>query len=182
MNIRLTETIKRNILERALKHGFEKKEAELKERQHNLGLAVYNDVYSKKTQIAMAALPAGYLREDSSIMIRFGSTESRACWDGKKRIAEKHYGSYAIAKVYDATHKLTEQFCGYDKERGLLYAERRQAKDNVLAILNSVATLKRLQEVWPECVPFIKDYLTINKPMLPTIPVKAVNKQLGLPA
>lgn len=179
--MRLSEQVRSTILDRALKHGFDKDRALLKKREKTLGEMAYNDIYSKKVRDLMQALPAGYLPETSNVLCRFGSTEGRVYFEKEKRVPAKHDRYSAVAKIFPGDHKLTQQYLELSQQQKDLNTRYKETREQIKAILYSVTTLKKLQEIWPECEPFIKDMLITQKPALPAVPVKEVNKSLGLP-
>lgn len=179
--MKLSNDIRGTILDRALKHGFEKNRELLKRAEKAFGEMAYNDIYSKKVRDLMQALPTGYLPETSNLLCRFGSTEGRLSFEKEKRVPAKHDRYSAVAKIFPGDHKLTQQYLDLSKQQKELNAQYKETREQIKAILYSVTTLKRLQEVWPECEPFIKDMLITKKPALPAVPVKEVNKSLGLP-
>jgi hypothetical protein len=47
--------------------------------------------------------------------------------------------------------------------------------------LNSVRTVEKLQQVWPEIIPFTRDLAVPVKTNLPALNISEVNAMLGLP-
>lgn len=179
--MKLSNDIRGTILDRALKHGFDKPRDLLKRAEKAFGEMAYNDIYSKKVRDMMQALPADYLPVTSSVLCRFGATEGRALFEKPKRVPTKHDRYSAVAKIFSGDHKLTQQYLELSQQQKDLNTRYKETREQIKAILDSVTTLKRLQEIWPECEPFIKDMLITKKPALPAVPVKEVNKSLGLP-
>ena len=59
-------------------------------------------------------------------------------------------------------------------------AEYQNIKREVMAVLNSVTTLKRLGEVWPECAQFFPEEIQRQRAKPPAIKTERVNSILGL--
>ena len=63
-----------------------------------------------------------------------------------------------------------------------LKAERSRASESIQAVLDSVTTVARLTAIWPEVAPIVEAELPKKDQgaMLPALPIKELNKQLGL--
>lgn len=175
---RLTNSIKEEILEEALNFKFSKEEAEIEKKRKELANDVYNDIYSKKTQEIMTGIPKGYLPTDVDCYVQFCNEYTRVFWGDRRLIAYKHCNTNAV-KVYNETHKLTLKFLAIKEEYRDWRHRRSNARLSISTILNSVSTVKKLIEVWPEGKRFIKN-LEAEKVALPALPIAEVNKMLGL--
>jgi hypothetical protein len=183
MTQRLTVDIKNSILVAVLHHAFEKREKELIAQEHELAGLVYADVY-KDTFAKMNALPDGYLPERSDISVAFGSKDSIAVLHmrGLYRCAKKWHGwCDGVPKIYEHKHPLTLHYQRYAKAKDALKQERKDAERKANAVINSVTTVKRLLQVWPEAEKFIKPHLGNSESRALTVPMIELNKALGLP-
>jgi hypothetical protein len=80
-----------------------------------------------------------------------------------------------------ADDSLTIEFHKLDDEKRGLEQRHEEVKVNVYAALNSVSTVKRLLEVWPESKELLPDDLDAAKAALPALKVGDLNKMIGLP-
>lgn len=80
-----------------------------------------------------------------------------------------------------ADDPLTVEFHKLDDEKRSLEQQHEEVKVNVYAALNSVSTVKRLLEVWPECKELLPADLDTAKAAMPALIVSDLNKMIGLP-
>lgn len=80
-----------------------------------------------------------------------------------------------------ADDPLTVLFNRLDDEKRALSKQREEVKVNVYAALNSVSTVKRLLEVWPESKELLPDDIDAARAALPALKVGDLNKLIGLP-
>ena len=81
----------------------------------------------------------------------------------------------------EADDPLTEQLYAIDHDAAALKSEREQLTVSLRAVLDSVATDKRLVELWPEAVAFIPAAERAASPQLPALPIADLNRMIGLP-
>lgn len=179
--IRLSNYIKDTVIARLMKHAFEEREKALKAEEYGIGDAVYKDVYSAAVRRKMDDMPKGFLLEDDDLKVQFeGNSFTHIHFGERRRIAQSH--KYNAAKVYDSKHPLTERYREWKKRESALKNEKRTTKSNARAVLDSVSTLKKLIEVWPEVEQFVEDFKpsATGKAQLPALPLKDLNRSLGL--
>lgn len=184
MSVRLTEFIRKQILEAVLKHAFDVPEKELKEGQHALGDAVYKDVYPAKVREQMAALPEGFLPTEGHIRVQFDGSGSRgftAVYFGEERRIAKDHDRYSAAKVYPAKHAFSAHFDKLKRAEENLKGLKDTAKASAKSVLESVTTVKRLIEVWPEVEQFARPYAEEAPTRAIALPIQELNRSLGLP-
>ena len=69
------------------------------------------------------------------------------------------------------------------------YAVRREAfgencqkaYNEAMSVLQTMQTIKKLQEGWPEAIPVIGDLIPMENRTLPVVQVKEINEKFGLP-
>lgn len=83
--------------------------------------------------------------------------------------------------LLDPDDPLTVEFHQLDNEKHTLSQQREEVKVNVYAALNSVSTVKRLLEVWPEIKELLPTNLDAARAALPALRVGDLNKMIGLP-
>lgn len=100
------------------------------------------------------------------------------------QFAPKH-GVYTAVTQYAASAPLTKRFTKLREAREDLATEIKRAKISARATMDSVRTIDKLIEMWPEIESFSKPYLTQKSAaaaMLPVVQREALNASLGLPA
>lgn len=180
MAVRLSNYIREQVLNAVLKHAFEAREKALEAEKFALGDAVYNDIYPEPLRKQMAALPDGFLPTDSDVKVQFeGQRFTHVYFGERRRIAKSH--EYNAARVYDAKHPLTARYDAWKKAQDDLDAEKSKAKSSAKAVLNSVPTVKKLIEVWPEVEQFARPFAVESPSRAIALPTRELNARLGLP-
>ena len=82
---------------------------------------------------------------------------------------------------FGAEHEITKRFDEIINEEQKLNARAKEIEATVWAALNSVTTLKRLVEVWPESKELIPENSDSVKSSLPALKVEDLNRMIGLP-
>lgn len=179
--MRLTEALRNTIRSRMIEHRFSEERKAVDEAFSKLADDVYCDVFSETDRRKMKRLPDGWLPERDEIAVKFGVTVTHVKFDAKRRVPESMDRYARAAKVYPASHALTQRYDQLSKRRSDLKGAEAEARRQITAALSSVNTLKRLHEVWPESKQFTKD-LDPSKPSLPSVPVKTLNAMLNIKA
>lgn len=180
MAVRLSNYIREQVLNAVLKHAFEAREKALEAEKFALGDAVYNDIYPEPLRKQMAALPDGFLPTDGDVKVQFeGQRFTHVYFGERRRIAKSH--EYNAARVYDAKHPLTARYDAWKKAQDDLDAEKSKAKSSAEAVLNSVTTVKKLIEVWPEVEQFARPFAVESSSRAIALPIRELNARLGLP-
>lgn len=195
MSFRLTRANRERIQTAMLRHRFEDGFRALAEEEADLARDVYKDVYRKKDRDIMTSLPNGWMRECSVISAVFGGQYASLRVNGKEyneplglgievefptfRMPDKHRASSAV-KAYSAGHRLAVRYAKHKSKKEGLREEAFRARKQILVVLQSASTSKKLLEIWPECAPFLAPF-TPKKAQLPAVPVVELNKALGLP-
>lgn len=177
--VRLTNYIRETVLARLLKHAFEAREKALEKDKHAFARQVYDAIYPAAIQKAMKALPKGYLPTDGDLKVSFDGEYTHVYFGESRLIAKCH--EYNAAKVFDPKDPLTARYHELEKVEEALKAEKSKAKSSAEAALDSCTTVKKLIEVWPEVEPFVKDFATTSQSRALALPIKELNKSLGLP-
>lgn len=175
--IRLTNDIRRVIVKRLNEHAFDKREAALLAEEHALAAKVYDAIYPAKHQKTMTALPKGYLPTRNEVTIYVGGarigldlSEERVCGCNTER--------FAVA----ASDPLGKAALDFAKKKETLADERSAAGREARSVLNSVTSVGKLREVWPEIDAFVKDIGPESRPVTALAkPIAALNRSLGLP-
>ncbi|MDH0967700.1 Nmad5 family putative nucleotide modification protein [Klebsiella michiganensis] len=83
--------------------------------------------------------------------------------------------------LFGAEHEITKRFDDIMNEEQKLNARAKEIESTVWAVLNSVTTLKRLIEVWPESKDLIPGNSDNARASLPALKVEDLNRMIGLP-
>ncbi|OCG35759.1 hypothetical protein A9G26_12230 [Gilliamella sp. Bim1-2] len=83
--------------------------------------------------------------------------------------------------TYTADHEFSKRFLSLQNQFKYLEKQKNDLEHEIMAILNSCATLKKLQEIWPESINFLDGIqVDITKTNLPAVVVENLNKKLGI--
>ncbi|MFA7063687.1 MAG: Nmad5 family putative nucleotide modification protein [Methanomethylophilus sp.] len=180
MAVRLTKFIREQILNALLKHSFEAREKDLNERKQAFAKEIYNDVYPPKVRAAMAALPAGFLPTCNGLKVSFEGGRYTYVYFGERLPIARDHECY-VAKVYPPEHPFAARFIALDREEKDLKREKDEAKNNAKAVLESVTTVKKLIDLWPEVETFARPYAAESTSRAVALPTRELNARLGLP-
>ena len=198
MSTRLTITMRDNIREQVLRHKFKDREAALKLEERAVFDVVIDGLLGGH-KAAIEGLPARWT--EGSIGFEAyteGKSRNRYSMEDRTTVTGSHtrrvpanFPSYhnfldkddmieAEFPIPAATHKLLQTFV---EKRDAMRDERGELGRKLGALLNSVTTVKKLYEVWPELAEIVKqpEEQTANGTAL-TVSVADLNKTIGLPA
>ena len=164
------------IHDRLMAHAFDKRKAELKDKEHQLADALYNHTYPKELQELLAKVPSSFLRTKTQMGVSL-----RFC--GKYfyiNFSEERPTNTGVF-VCEADHPLITQVNNCLDEHEALKEERGSASSQIYATLSQVKSFKRLWEIWPESKSLLQDLEETTKPMNQLIVPNQLNKILNLP-
>jgi hypothetical protein len=174
--IRLAVYMKDSILMALTEHAFKTRDDALTAEKVELGKKVYEQMYTAEERRLMAKLPADFLGTEHYQRVKFGGDYTNLPLGGEHRVANGRG-----APVFSASHEFTDIYRDIDKREKLLAQEKKQARVEAKAKLNSASTVQRLIDIWPEVRPFAEPYLKTKKTTLP-VPVNDVlNRKFNLP-
>jgi hypothetical protein len=196
--VRLSVGIKESVERELISYRFAEEAKTLVSDFATLALDVYHDVYPETDRVKMQRLPRGWLPKRGDVKVTFAGEMTQLPFRGRchgeiarargkdgcsteaeRLIPFSDYGGRCV-KQYEATHDLAERFAALEQRWSQLEADIRAAQRAARAAMDSVTTVKRLIEVWPEVAPFVQHYE--NKPnTLPAVPRSDLNVALGLP-
>lgn len=172
---RLTTDMRRTIRERALKHAFAKRESDLNDARLVIGDAIYDHLVDEATRKALAKVPSDFIYKSTSAHVRIAGQDCHVPFPTRRPVKR---GSFL--GVIDGSHDLAQDWNSVESDLKDVREQCRLAAVNIAGVLDSVTTLKRLRDVWPECEPFLHG-LERTASSLPVVQVDALNKVLGLP-
>lgn len=206
---RLNNNIRDKILSNALgQAGVFKREATLKTRRADLAescrLYAMGGVENEKKLIKVVekrkklladldfkygihAAMSSTVYKDYDINVAFGGMQIRLYFSGDVENTyienDRVYKSPAPKDrvLFAADHEFSTEFSAIEKEAETVKSLRETVTANVKAVLQSVTTVKKLLEVWPESkelIPTNVDSPSIN---LPSVNVEQLNTMIGIP-
>lgn len=185
--IKLTNSMRDMIENRLVKGKFEKEEAQLKEKMRKIGDKFYKDLYTPSQLKLLASLPSTWCIERSEFYVHIdGQGTSRITLTKPMRLhiggeSAYRYHEANIYKIYEATHPLVEERRQARDEIDNLATARKELRMQVRGVLNSVTTLGKLVEVWPEIQSYITDLWTPPASAgVPAVVIEDLNKLLNL--
>jgi hypothetical protein len=140
-----------------------------------IGDAIHEHLVGKTVLDALTSVPPDFLIKSTRAAVRIAGQDYDVPFSGSRPIKR---GSFL--GVIEGSHRLAEEWTSTNSDVSALRASRKAAGAEIGAVLDSVTTLKRLQEVWPECSPFVYG-LGVVASSLPAVQVENLNKALGLP-
>ncbi|PLB10752.1 Nmad5 family putative nucleotide modification protein [Proteus mirabilis] len=202
MNVRLTNTIKDSIKNNALaKAGIFKQKEDLEKEFNQLALDVRTEALggedkAKKMELVLEVALSNLrmLEEEVNSNIYVNNTSGYyiyPAFNGQRTTLE--YGKDNNGNkirlltpsrdkcLFSADHELSKRFEKLNKKESKIEKKKIEIENNIQATLNSVTTIKRLFEIWPESKELIPT--NISKPLstLPALQVEDLNKLIGLP-
>ncbi|WLS77388.1 Nmad5 family putative nucleotide modification protein [Erwinia pyri] len=201
-SVRLTNAIREQIAKNALaKSGVTAEIATLQKRRHEVARAAR--VFAFGGEQKTKAMDAGYAKLEklidevkssgADVYISSGKSSSIYLAIGGRRLGWCDYGfddkGFQILLVtpkrdcclFAADHVITKDFDVIFAEEAKVEKRKEEIEKTVWAALNSVQTIKRLIEVWPESQELIPENVESVRAALPALKVEDLNKMIGLP-
>jgi hypothetical protein len=182
---RLTNEIRYDLRKKILNHGFLKSYGAILKEEQQLAKEVYDVQYPAAVQKHMQALPDKFLPTGTTITVYVGGQ----CIE--LRLKEPHRFAYKWRDRYHQEDpfalvpgdQLADRCLKWARAKKKQSDEYQEAKLKTKKVLESVTTLKKLIEVWPEIevfvMPFIKDKTKAVTAL--AVPIASLNRVLDLP-
>lgn len=198
---RLTNNIRGSLQRKLLERAFQERAQDMVQRQSDFAREVYKEVFRKDLE-KIASLPDGWLAKEEMFSVELGGevvslsftglSEGWALPDlfrkaGAQRIDHRERFPFSsrsgVLAKFDGRHLLTQRHRELSGERSDLLREMNRSWEVMSATLNSVSTIRKLIEVWPEVEAFALPYLKNGeqRALLPDIPRAELNTSLRLP-
>lgn len=202
MTVRLTNAVKDSIKNNALaKAGIFKQKEELKTEFNQLALdvrieALGGEDKAKKMELVLEVAISNLkmLREEvNSDIGTYNSKNSRIIPAFAGQRTTLYYGNDRDDNeirlltpsrdkcLFSVDHKLSKRFEKLTQKESKIKEKEAEINANVQAALNSVTTIKRLIEIWPESKELIPTDISKASVSLPALQVEDLNKLIGLP-
>jgi len=166
---------------------------ELVQLNRQLADRAYAHLYPKEVQDAMAVVEkhhpktfentgwSGLCVSAEGYRVRVGG-QMRSHWvqleqakhDGYKVTRDYAYHTIANVELSEEIKNFVTRYKQFDDSCEAAYRE-------VMAVLNTVSTGKKLAAAWPEAMPVIGDLIPESDRTLPTVQVADINAKFGLP-
>ena len=192
--IRINATIRDTVIQGLLNHRFsveqnniaERKE-QIKQRIGELRKIAYKAVYGAQAE-KMLVVPKGWMEERSAVRVEVeGRTRIEVDFEKPMPIPQEDLGYSKAAALWAADcdymkeyDSIQEAQASLDEDERELHKEISQLKNRALAIINSVTTVKRLLEVWPEVAEFLPEENAGAAGGVPAVLIEDLNKAFGL--
>ena len=173
--MRLTQDIRSRILRKAISDLTGKREKSLSDREIAIADSVWEDVYGHISE-DLVKVPKEVLNTDKDIRVNFDGIGIVYLTMSEERAVKRGYG---VIKSYPSRHKIARRYHKLVADRDRLKKERSELKTSIRAILDSVTTMNRLGEIWPDGKEFYSDIVPSESKALmisSTVVSKMVNK------
>lgn len=151
----------------------------------------YDTCFSEKDQRLMKQLPDTWLPLSRSAHVQIDGHVQAVKFDVERpvpfRSSEHCYGSKPVLAVLDEGHpyllKLEEYRVAHeaaDQHSREYHEKRRYLKAKVTAIVESVTTVNRLIQIWPEVVDFLPEAISDPITGVPAVMIEDLNRELGI--
>lgn len=186
---RLTKSLKEQICKNAIEQSPVTKELEIaNENLSKLALDVYNDNVTAEQLKEADEIRARVKKLPFDYGTVFYAYEGLRCYFNGLRAyltlpPERSFYELKEQLMYTADHEFSKRFLSLQNQIENSEKQIRDLRQEIMAILNSCATLQKLQEIWPESINFL-DGIQANviKANLPAVVVEDLNKKLGITA
>lgn len=176
---RLTDMIRKQICEKAIKHAMTAVMEELAAREKVLASKAYDEIVPEKLRKALANVPPGWVEHSKVVTINANGWQAKLNIGREVPVQQNHKYGNALGspspETADEIQKLVQ-----DKQSASETGSEMHAK--MKSFLATFNTFNQLRDRWPDGKEFYEEFDTDNKPALPSVRVAEINSMLGLPA
>lgn len=184
--MRLTNDVRDGIAYTAISQSFATRVAAFDAAEDALAKEAYNSLFPVAEQKLVAKVPTNWFRLDACLRFNVGGQriELTVAGDGlpvpykPRGSTDRGYHCNTLGAI--PAGDLCDRIQAHAMAKDNFRTERRQAETAVKAMLNSVTTIGKLKEVWPEGAPFYAQIESATVISLPAIRASEVNAMLGL--
>lgn len=177
---RLTQYVKDQVLEHLLDRAFGARTKELEKAAGELTDLMYDFLVPPDLQKQMDKLPKGSFPVVGGIYVKVNSDYHTRGFAKPKQNRAVPYHMKGTAQIIPDNSDLAKEHHRLTLLRDALKEEKREAKAAARSALDSVTTVKRLIELWPEVEPFIIKVAGPAPSNQLAVPVDVLNQKLGL--
>lgn len=183
---RLTNYTREAISNAAIKAAFTPRENDFSAAEDALAREAYAAVYPADEVKKAMALPDNWLRRDpclhfnvNGLRIELCTTDNHLPVPYRAKSGDQGYSCHR-SQGSIPEGDLAERITAHAMAKEALRDEKRSARIKLDAMLGSISTVKKLQEVWPEGAQFYAKFAEKPAALPPAIRVEDVNAALGL--
>lgn len=176
-NPRMTNDDRRYIRDKLIAYRFDTATNALSAREDALAHECFDAQFTSAEKVLLAKLPQKWLTEVEYVRVMIDGTVR-----GLHFITHRFGPDNVFEGVIRVPDELAAKVDEFVNDDAAHERAKREVKAEVMALLNSVSTFKKLADVWPEVKPFLVDL--DNAPAISTslaVPIADVNLHLGLP-
>jgi hypothetical protein len=175
---RLAVYMKDRIVVELMAHAFKARRDALEKEKHDLGRAVYADVFPAAILKAVKKLPPNWISTDDVMYVKFGGDFTRVSFGEQRPVPSISRGN--AHTIYSATDPMCDRYRAYLLAKKTLDEDESKARKQASATLNSFTTVGALLKGWPEVEPFLQGIIKVPD-RLPAVQVDVLNNTFGLP-
>lgn len=167
---------------RLLHHRFSEEEKKLKEDMEFFAFMVWRSLFKDGTLAYIETLPKGWLPEQNYIKVEIAGQVVQLNF-GRDVTMPYCMSKSRILETYDGRHAFSERWLELSGRKKDLDTAKSALRRELDAALKQASTVQRLVKIWPEVLPFVKDFMDEDKPkpaQLPAVPLTILNTKLGL--
>lgn len=177
---RLTNELRNDIREDAIKASFKKQNEKMTAEEHALGMKLYKNLFKKSELTLLEQIDKKWFNMDSCLRFNCGGFDLKFVVDPSVPVPNRQ-GSYCnrLGNIDDI--ELVEKAQAFAKRKEDFKNEIRKAERALSVVLLSVTTVKRLAEVWPEGKAYYSHFVDeVKNTGVPMVRVEELNQMLGL--
>lgn len=181
MSVRLTKDMKETIARRAINQKFEPISKKLTEKESKIGMRLYNETFPKATRDLLAKLDEKWIETDRCL--NFAVNGQQYAFKVDPAVPVPPNGRRYCQRLASLTTDTPTGAAAWDYMQELQKAkqDKADAERAIMALLDSVTTIKKLGEVWPEGKAFYSMYeAQVADTGLPAVQIENLNNILGL--
>jgi hypothetical protein len=167
---RLTSQLKQDILFKVLEDAFHERCKVHKAREHALAYLVRDQRLGEHKK-AFLSLPPELVWEISGVRVAISGLYTHLGYGRQEPTPHN------LSESLDPKTELGAQVAAYIDNETAMRKEQREISAAVNATLNSVTTVKRLLEVWPEAAKYLPK--NPDKPQLPALRIDDLNARIA---
>lgn len=175
---RLTNYTREAISSAAIKAAFTPRENDFSADEDALAREAYAAVYPADEVKKAMSLPENWLRRDPCLHFNVNGLRIKLCTTDNHLPVPYRAKSGEQGSIPEGD--LAERITAHAMAKEALRDEKRSARIKLDAMLSSISTVKKLQEVWPEGAQFYAKFAEKPAALPPAIRVEDVNAALGL--
>lgn len=200
--IRINQSIRMHVIHALLKKKYVKEDLALEdlskthqEQQEQLEKLAYEAAFDAPMRKLLTSAAKGLFPEQSDINVRIQKGDASNYYDTAVHFGQampvpfrnSHWGGRSFAAVLDENSPYVKAMAETDKTetawneaKNDLAGKKRADSARIGTIIDSVTTVKRLQEIWPEVIDYLPETVSGPDGQLPVEMIADINASFGL--